>query len=154
MIQVVADEAKALEQLKVHVGGTYVTMEGPQFSTRAESELYRSWGAKIIGMTNGTEAKLAREAGMGFCTIAMVTDYDCWHPSHDDVDVKLIIQTAMSNSKKVRDLLLCCLEPLAALGPSEWREALSGSVMTPKEFWTPEAIAKTEALFDHIPVAG
>ena len=81
--------------IKNEFGGTYVVMEGPQFSTLAESNLYRSWGADVIGMTNMPEAKLAREAEIRYCTVAMVTDYDCWHPDHDEVDVTMVIQTLM-----------------------------------------------------------
>ena len=79
--------------IKSQRGGTYVVMEGPQFSTLAESNLYRSWEADVIGMTNMPEAKLAREAEIRYCTVAMVTDYDCWHPDHDEVDVSMVIQT-------------------------------------------------------------
>ncbi len=146
MADVVALQAADLPDLNVHVGGTYVTMEGPQFSTRAESELYRSWGAKIIGMTNGTEAKLAREAGLGFCTIAMVTDFDCWHPHHDDVDVEQIIATAQSNSRKVRQLVWNSIEPIAALGVSPWRAALKGAIMTSPKRWSDDARNKTAAI--------
>lgn len=81
----------------LHVGGTYVCMEGPAFSTRAESELYRSWGASVIGMTNLPEAKLAREAEIAYATVALATDYDCWHPGHDDVSVDAVIATLKKN---------------------------------------------------------
>jgi len=86
-------------------GGTYLVMEGPQFSTRAESELYRSWGCSVIGMTNMPEAKLAREAEMCYATVAMVTDYDCWHPEHDDVSVELVIKVLLDNADKARSLV-------------------------------------------------
>src|SRR5262245_30980507 len=84
---------------KVHKGGTYVCMEGPQFSTLAESRLYRSWGMDIIGMTNLQEAKLAREAEICYATIALVTDYDCWHPDHDSVTIDLIIANLQQNAR-------------------------------------------------------
>ena len=87
------------------VGGTYVVMEGPQFSTLAESNLYRSWGADVIGMTNMPEAKLAREAEIRYCTVAMVTDYDCWHPDHDEVDVNMVIQTLMKNAANAQNMI-------------------------------------------------
>jgi len=90
---------------KVHKGGTYVCMEGPQFSTRAESELYRSWGAKVIGMTNLPEAKLAREAEIAYATVALATDYDCWHPDHDDVSVDQVIATLKKNVKLAKSIL-------------------------------------------------
>jgi 5'-methylthioadenosine phosphorylase len=86
-------------------GGTYLVMEGPQFSTRAESELYRSWGCDVIGMTNMPEAKLAREAEMCYATVAMVTDFDCWHPHHEDVTVEAIIKVLLSNADKARSLV-------------------------------------------------
>ncbi|MGF1608503.1 MAG: S-methyl-5'-thioadenosine phosphorylase [Kiloniellales bacterium] len=86
-------------------GGTYLVMEGPQFSTRAESELYRSWGCDVIGMTNMPEAKLAREAEMCYATVAMSTDYDCWHPGHADVTVEQIVRVLLDNADKARALV-------------------------------------------------
>ena len=83
---------RATESIPATRGGTYLVMEGPQFSTRAESNLYRSWGCDVIGMTNMPEAKLAREAEICYATVAMVTDYDCWHDEHTDVDVAAIIK--------------------------------------------------------------
>jgi 5'-methylthioadenosine phosphorylase len=96
-------------------GGTYLVMEGPQFSTLAESELYRSWGCDVIGMTNMPEAKLAREAELCYATVAMVTDYDCWHPEHDDVTVDQIIKLLVLNADKAR-----CLVKLVA--PKLWND--------------------------------
>ena len=97
----------ALKKLSIghQVKGTYVVMEGPQFSTLAESNLYRSWGADVIGMTNMPEAKLAREAEIRYCTVAMVTDYDCWHPDHDEVDVSMVIQTLMKNAANAQNMI-------------------------------------------------
>jgi 5'-methylthioadenosine phosphorylase len=86
-------------------GGTYLVMEGPQFSTLAESELYRSWNCDVIGMTNMPEAKLAREAELCYATVAMVTDYDCWHPDHDDVTVEQVIKVLLENADKARSLV-------------------------------------------------
>jgi 5'-methylthioadenosine phosphorylase len=86
-------------------GGTYLVMEGPQFSSLAESELYRSWGCDVIGMTNMPEAKLAREAELCYATVAMVTDYDCWHPDHDDVTVEQIIKVLLENADKAKTLV-------------------------------------------------
>lgn len=86
-------------------GGTYVTMEGPQFSTLAESLLYRSWQADVIGMTNMPEAKLAREAEIRYSSIAMVTDFDCWHPDHDNVDVSMIVQTLQNNAENAKKMI-------------------------------------------------
>jgi len=88
-----------------HVGGTYVCMEGPAFSTRAESELYRSWGASVVGMTNIPEAKLAREAEIAYATVALATDYDCWHPHHDNVDVAEVVATITKNVAMARQII-------------------------------------------------
>ena len=97
----------ALKKLNIahQVGGTYVVMEGPQFSTLAESNLYRTWGADVIGMTNMPEAKLAREAEIRYSTVAMVTDYDCWHPDHDEVDVSMVVQTLMKNAANAQNMI-------------------------------------------------
>ena len=95
--QVAADSAAAVGAT-VHRGGTYVNMEGPQFSTLAESRLYRAWGMDVIGMTNVQEAKLAREAEICYATLALITDYDCWHPDHDSVTVDLIVANLMQNA--------------------------------------------------------
>jgi len=91
--------------IKNKKGGTYIVMEGPQFSTLAESNLYRSWGADVIGMTNMPEAKLAREAEIRYCTVAMVTDYDCWHPGHEEVDVSMVIQMLMKNASNAQNMI-------------------------------------------------
>ncbi len=97
----------ALKKLNIsyQFGGTYVVMEGPQFSTLAESNLYRSWDADVIGMTNMPEAKLAREAEIRYCTVAMVTDYDCWHPDHEEVDVKIVIETLIKNAANAQNMI-------------------------------------------------
>ena len=92
-------------QIDYHKGGTYVTMEGPQFSTLAESLLYRSWKADVIGMTNMPEAKLAREAEIRYSSIAMVTDFDCWHPDHDNVDVSMIVKTLQNNAENAKKMI-------------------------------------------------
>ena len=94
--KLLADSAKQVGA-KVHEGGTYVVMEGPQFSTLAESNLYRSWKADVIGMTNMPEAKLAREAEIRYASVSMVTDYDCWHPDHENVDVQKVIKVLLGN---------------------------------------------------------
>ena len=97
--------------IKFQKGGTYVVMEGPQFSTLAESNLYRKWEADVIGMTNMPEAKLAREAEIRYASISMVTDYDCWHPDHANVDVESVIKVLQGNASKaknmIKELILC-----------------------------------------------
>jgi 5'-methylthioadenosine phosphorylase len=100
----------------VHKGGTYVCMEGPQFTTKAESLLYRAWGMDIIGMTNLQEAKLAREAEICYATIALVTDYDCWHPDHDSVTVDLIIANLNQNARTAQKVIA---NAVAELVPGE-----------------------------------
>ena len=97
----------ALKKLNIknQRNGVYIVMEGPQFSTLAESNLYRTWGADVIGMTNMPEAKLAREAEIRYCTVAMVTDYDCWHPDHDEVDVNMVVQTLMKNASNAQNMI-------------------------------------------------
>ncbi len=148
---VMVDEVLAAGEgldLRLHRGGTYVCIEGPQFSTRAESELFRSWGARIVGMTNVTEAKLAREAGMSYACIAMVTDYDCWHPGHAEVDIEQIIRIAHANAATVRELVGRAVPRLAALPDSPWRGVLRGAVMTPLDRQPACARARIEALLD------
>ena len=99
------EEAIKKENIEYQLGGTYVVMEGPQFSTLAESNLYRAWNADVIGMTNMPEAKLAREAEIRYSTIAMVTDYDCWHPDHEEVDVSMVIQTLQKNASNAQNMI-------------------------------------------------
>ena len=99
------EEAIKKEKIEYQRGGTYVVMEGPQLSTLAESNLYRSWKADVIGMTNMPEAKLAREAEIRYCTVAMVTDYDCWHSEHDEVDVAMVIKTLQKNAANAQNMV-------------------------------------------------
>ncbi len=127
----------------VHDGGTYVCMEGPQFSTRAESELYRSWGASVIGMTNLTEAKLAREAEISYATVAMSTDYDCWYEGHDDVTVEQVVATMQSNVAVAKRIIRAAVPRVAAHGgPAPQSEALKFAIMTARERIPPEAIER------------
>jgi 5'-methylthioadenosine phosphorylase len=114
----------------VHTGGTYVCMEGPQFSTLAESKLYRSWGADIIGMTNLQEAKLAREAEICYSTIALVTDYDCWHPDHDSVTVDMVIANLVQNAKTAQRLIAKAVEELPFVRSCECATALKYALIT------------------------
>ncbi|MDA0667034.1 MAG: S-methyl-5'-thioadenosine phosphorylase [Planctomycetota bacterium] len=146
MVDVILEAAQGLD-VTVKRGGAYVCIEGPQFSTRAESEMFRSWGAKIVGMTNVTEAKLAREAGMSYACIAMVTDYDCWHPDHDDVDVQQVIKVAHANAANVRALVAAAIPKLGALPDSRWRDVLRYAVMTDLKYQSEEARTRTEILF-------
>jgi 5'-methylthioadenosine phosphorylase len=118
----------------VHEGGTYVCMEGPQFSTLAESNLYRSWGMDLIGMTNLQEAKLAREAEICYVTLAMVTDYDCWHPGHDSVTVEQVIGVLTQNTARAQAVLKAAVRRLPAGPPGcECGRALKSALMTAPE---------------------
>ena len=121
-----------LEGVDLHRGGTYVCMEGPDFSTKAESNLYRSWGASIIGMTNLPEAKLAREAEIAYATLAMATDYDCWHPNHDSVTVDMVIGNLMKNAENAQRVIREVVKRLSEAPPeSAAHSALKFAVFTP-----------------------
>jgi len=104
------EEAIKKEKIDYQRGGTYVVMEGPQFSTLAESNLYRSWKADVIGMTNMPEAKLAREAEIRYASVSMITDYDCWHPDHENVDVQTVIKVLLSNAAKAKNMIKNIIE--------------------------------------------
>ena len=104
------EEAIKKEKIDYQRGGTYVVMEGPQFSTLAESNLYRSWKADVIGMTNMPEAKLAREAEIRYASVSMVTDYDCWHPDHENVDVQTVIKVLLDNAAKAKNMVKNIIE--------------------------------------------
>ncbi len=130
-------------------GGTYLVMEGPQFSSRAESELYRSWGCDVIGMTNMPEAKLAREAEICYASVAMVTDYDCWHPHHDDVTVDAIIKVLLENAEKGRALVRHAAPLLADRSEScgaGCHRALDTALITSVEARDPAVLAKLDAI--------
>ncbi len=130
-------------------GGTYLTMEGPQFSTRAESELYRAWGCDVIGMTNMPEAKLAREAELCYATVAMVTDYDCWHDDHDNVSVEAVIKVLLANADKARALVKAVVPRLAGRGAACERgchAALEHAIITAPEARDPAVAARLDAV--------
>lgn len=127
-----AVESLNLEGVDLHRGGTYVCMEGPAFSTKAESNLYRSWDASIIGMTNLQEAKLAREAEIAYATLALVTDYDCWHPDHDSVTVEMVIGNLHKNATNAQKVIRAVVEKLATNPPqSAAHDALKYAILTP-----------------------
>ena len=118
---------------RVHRGGTYVCMEGPQFSTLAESNLYRSWGAAVIGMTNLQEAKLAREAEICYATMALVTDYDCWHPDHDSVTVELIIGNLTQNAQTAQQVVAAAIEKYSGRAGCQCGSALASAIITRRD---------------------
>ena len=128
-------ESARTTDARVHDGGTYVCMEGPQFSTLAESRLYRSWGMDIIGMTNLQEAKLAREAEICYATLALVTDYDCWHPDHDEVTVEMIVGNLIRNAETAQAVVRAVVERLPVDRTCECATALASAIIT-----RPEAI--------------
>jgi 5'-methylthioadenosine phosphorylase len=129
---VAADSAAAVGAT-VHRGGTYVNMEGPQFSTLAESRLYRQWGMDVIGMTNLQEAKLAREAEICYATLALVTDYDCWHPDHDSVTVDLIVANLMQNAVTAQKTIAEAVGRLDGLRTCACKDALATAIITRPE---------------------
>ena len=119
----------------LHIGGTYLCMEGPAFSTKAESEFYRSLNCSIIGMTNHTEARLAREAEISYSTIAMSTDYDCWHEDHDNVTVDMIVSNLKSNAELASKIICGSIQKIGETKPeSIAHDALKFALLTPKEF--------------------
>ena len=145
---ILLEAARGLE-VKVHDGGTYLNMEGPQFSTLAESELYRSWGCDVIGMTNMPEAKLAREAEMCYATVAMVTDYDCWHPDHNHVTVDAIIKVLLANADNGRALVKEVAPALSGrTGACEagCHTALDDAIITGPDARDPEMTKKLSAV--------
>lgn len=134
LAQVLGDavESLNLSDVTLHRGGTYVCMEGPAFSTKAESNLHRSWDATVIGMTNLPEAKLAREAEIAYATLALVTDYDCWHPDHDSVTVEMVIDNLQRNSTNAQKVIQETVRRLSQNPPeSESHSALKYAILTP-----------------------
>jgi 5'-methylthioadenosine phosphorylase len=129
----VAYNAAAASGARVHEGGTYVCMEGPQFSTLAESKLYRTWGMDIIGMTNLQEAKLAREAEICYTTIALVTDYDCWHPDHDSVTVDMIVANLVKNAAMAQRTIAEAIGHVPATRDCECARALENAIITRRD---------------------
>lgn len=149
--------AEAAESLSIPVtrGGTYVVIEGPQFSTRAESDLYRSWGCSVIGMTNMPEARLAREAEMNYATVGMVTDYDCWHEDHESVTVEAVVKTMKKNANRARDLVKTVIPSLGqkrALDTAE--RALDNAIITPAEARDSRLLARLDAVAGRVLFSG
>lgn len=129
-LSAIAAESAAAVGATVHRGGTYVNMEGPQFSTLAESRLYRSWGMDVIGMTNLQEAKLAREAEICYTTFALVTDYDCWHPDHDTVTVDMIVANLQQNARTAQQAIAEAVGRIAGPRTCACKEALATAIIT------------------------
>lgn len=125
-------------KLKMHKGGTYINMEGPAFSTKAESNLYRSWGMDVIGMTNLAEAKLAREAEICYATLAAVTDYDCWHPSHETVTVDMIVQNLLKNVENAKKIIRQVIRSLPKERKCGCAHALKYAIITDRKLIPPK----------------
>lgn len=144
-----ATASPSLEDVNVHRDGTYVCMEGPAFSTKAESKLYRSWGASVIGMTNLPEAKLAREAEIAYATLGLVTDYDCWHPDHDNVTVEMVIDNLRRNAINAQKVIKAAVKQLSLNPPeSAAHSALKYSILTPPDNISAEARERLKLLID------
>ena len=143
----VLEESCRAAEVNVHRGGTYLCMEGPAFSTRAESNVYRSWGMDIIGMTNLQEAKLAREAEICYATLALVTDYDCWHEDHDAVSVETVVEYL---NKNVRNAQVVMREAVGRLARAEracaCASALKNAIFTPPDLWPEPTTKRLEAI--------
>jgi 5'-methylthioadenosine phosphorylase len=138
---------KTIEDLKVHRGGTYLCMEGPAFSTKAESNVYRGWGMDIIGMTNLQEAKLAREAEIAYATLALVTDYDCWREEHDAVTIDMVIGYLTKNVRNAQLILKDAVKRLdEKQTPNQFAGATKNAIFTQPDHWNPETAKKLEAI--------
>ncbi len=143
------ETAVDMAKLSHQRGGTYLVMEGPQFSTKAESELHRSWGCDVIGMTNMPEAKLAREAEICYASVAMVTDYDCWHEGHDNVTMDQIVKVLLENAENARTVVKLVAPTIAADHHSQQctcRSALSNAIVTSRDVQNQETRKKLDAI--------
>ena len=133
--------------VKTHRGGTYICMEGPAFSTKAESNVYRQWGMDVIGMTNLQEAKLAREAEIAYATMALVTDYDCWYEGHDDVTVDMVIEYLNKNVRNAQLVLKDAVKRVAnKTTPNQYADATKNAIFTAPENWPAETAKKLDAI--------
>jgi 5'-methylthioadenosine phosphorylase len=133
--------------VKTHRGGTYLCMEGPAFSTKAESNVYRQWGMDIIGMTNLQEAKLAREAEIAYATLALVTDYDCWHEGHDDVTIDMVVEYLNKNVRNAQLILKDAVKRVQAKEtPNQFAGATKNAIFTAPDHWPAETVKKLDAI--------
>jgi 5'-methylthioadenosine phosphorylase len=147
LCDVLEEVGRTLDKVEIHRGGTYLCMEGPAFSTRAESNVYRSWGMDIIGMTNLQEAKLAREAEICYSTIALVTDYDCWHEGHDAVTVEMVIQYLTQNALNAQKLIRAAIAKLAGRERAcKCGSALQHAILTAPQAISEEAKQRLQAI--------
>lgn len=145
--RILADACDTLD-VAVHRGGTYVCIEGPQFSTRAESALYRSWGMDVIGMTNATEARLAREAEIAYATLAMVCDYDCWHEEHESVTAEMAINNLLASADSAQRIVRAAIAALPEDAPASCAGVLGRAIVTHKDQITAAQRRRTAVLLD------
>ena len=149
-LSTLAGDAAQKAGVTVHRAGTYLAMEGPQFSTRAESQMYRAWGCDVIGMTNMPEAKLAREAELCYASVGMVTDFDCWHEDHSNVDVASVIATLVGNADKAKDTVRHLIKTLAGMertpSPQGIETNLDVAILTAPEARDPARVKKLDAV--------
>jgi len=149
--QILAEEIKNLlpKEKNIHVGGTYLAMEGPAFSTKAESNLYRDWGCSVIGMTNHTEARLAKEAEIAYSSLSMVTDYDCWNQKCEDVSVDMVIENLHENANFAKSIISAAAKRISSLRPSSSsHNALKNALVTPKEHVSDKTQSKIKLFTD------
>jgi 5'-methylthioadenosine phosphorylase len=143
----VLEQSCSVADVKTHRGGTYLCMEGPAFSTYAESHVYRSWGMDIIGMTNLQEAKLAREAEICYATLALVTDYDCWHPGHDEVSIETVVNNLNKNVRNAQLILRAAIKRLKDSGRDcKCGSALQHAIFTQPDHWPEATASKLDAI--------
>jgi 5'-methylthioadenosine phosphorylase len=143
----ILEESCKTAGVNTHRGGTYICMEGPAFSTKAESNVYRQWGMDVIGMTNLQEAKLAREAEIAYATLALVTDYDCWHEGHDNVTVDMVIEYLNKNVRNAQLVLKDAVKRVAAKeSPNQYRDAIKNAIFTAPDNWPDATFKKLEAI--------
>jgi 5'-methylthioadenosine phosphorylase len=143
----ILEESCKTAGVKTHRGGTYICMEGPAFSTKAESKVYRQWGMDVIGMTNLQEAKLAREAEIAYATVALVTDYDCWYEGHDDVTVEMVIEYLNKNVRNAQLVLKDAVKRVAAKKtPNQYSNAIKNAIFTAPDIWPEATFKKLEAI--------
>ena len=143
--QIISQEIKKLltKEKKLHIGGTYLAMEGPAFSTKAESNLYRNWGCSIIGMTNHTEARLAKEAEIAYASVSMVTDYDCWNQNCESVSVEMVIGNLQENADFAKSIISAAAKKISSSRPSSnFHNSLKDALVTPKEHVPDETKSK------------
>jgi len=149
--QILSEEIEKLltKQKKLHIGGTYLAMEGPAFSTRAESNLYREWGCSIVGMTNHTEARLAKEAEIAYSSLSMVTDYDCWNQNCENVSVEMVIKNLQENANFAKSIISAAAQKIASSRPSSlFHNSLKDALVTNKEHVPDETRTKIKLFTD------